>query len=106
MKKAYMLMLVVALTASLFAGCRNMGGSSTSTNAPTSSSTKPTVVPMPEIPLPSGTNTTSPSGTTLPVPSGSTNPSVGSTPGGASDPEGTTNVPGRAVRPSARGPRY
>lgn len=100
MKKAYMLMLVFALTASLFAGCRNMGGGTTSTsstNAP-SSSTKPPVVPMPEIPLPSGTNTTSPSGSTLPVPSGSTP--------GSSVPEGTGTVPGGAARRSARGPRY
>lgn len=61
MKKACIITLICVLTATLFAGCRNMGNTTTTTTKPgTSSSSRPTVVPMPEIPLPSGTNTTSP----------------------------------------------
>lgn len=92
MKKACIVTLIFVLTATIFTGCRNMGSTTQSTvNPGTSSSTRPTVVPMPEIPLPSGTNTTSPSGT--------------STPGGTDTPNGT-EMPGRAARHSARGPRY
>ncbi len=99
MKKASIMTLILVLTATLFTGCRNMGGNSTSstTTAPAaSSSTKPTVVPMPTLPLPSNSTT----------PGGATNPGETNTPGGATEP-GTSGVTGRgANRPSARGPRY
>lgn len=100
MKKAWMITLIFVLTATLFTGCRNMGNNTTnSTAAPgTSSSTRPTVMPTPEIPLPSGTNTTGPNATT--------NPGGTTIPGGSTGTEGTTGMPGRAARPSARGPRY
>lgn len=89
MKKACIITLIFVLTATLFAGCRNMGGTTQSTAKPgTSSSSRPTVVPMPEIPLPSGTNTTSPS-----------TPGSTGTPNGGN---GSTGMPGGA----ARGPRY
>ncbi len=98
MKKACIITLICVLTATLFAGCRNMGNTTTTTTKPgTSSSSRPTVVPMPEIPLPSGTNTTSPSRPSAP---GSTG-----LPGGSSAPGGT-EMPNRTARPSARGPRY
>ena len=99
MKKACIVTLIFVLTATIFTGCRNMGSTTQSTEKPgTSSSSRPTVVPMPEIPLPSGTNTTSPS-------NGTGTPGGISTPGASGAPNGT-EMPGRAARPSARGPRY
>ena len=94
MKKLCSIALIFVLTATVFTGCR--GGSSTNptTTAPGTSSTRPTVMPVPEIPLPTGTNTTAP---------GQDDPSL---PGGTADPEGTPGVPGRMKRPSARGNRY
>lgn len=100
MKKASIITLILVLTATLFTGCRNMGGTTNSTAPASSSLTKPTVVPAPEITTP-----TSPNGAT--TPGGATNP------GGENDPSGivtmpsTSEMPGRAgSRPSARGPRY
>ena len=94
MKKACIVTLIFVLTATLFTGCRNMGNNTThSTVAPgTSSSSKPTVVPTPEIPLPSDTHTTNPS----------SNPGTTTNPGSTAGTEGSTGVTGR----SARGPRY
>ncbi len=103
MKKLSIMTLIFVLTATLFAGCRNGNSTNPTTVAPgTSSSTRPTVMPTPEIPLPSGTNTTAPGGT-----NGST-PGTGSTPGGSNgtDGSGGTTLPGRMMQPSARGPRY
>lgn len=100
MKKLSIITLIFVLTATVFAGCRRNTDTNPTTVAPgTSSSTRPTVMPMPEIPMPSGTNTTAPGGT-----NGST-PGTDSTPGGSNGTDGTT-MPGRMVRPSARGPRY
>lgn len=94
MKKACIVTLIFVLTATIFTGCRNMGSTTQSTEKPgTSSSSRPTVVPMPEIPLPSGTN------------NGTGTPGGTSTPGASGVPNGT-EMPGRAARPSARGPRY
>lgn len=93
MKKMCSIALIFVLTATLFAGCR--GGNSTNPTTPSvTSSTQPTVMPKPEDPMPSGTNTTAPGG------------NGGQLPGGTSDPEGTPGVPGRMMRPSAQGPRY
>ena len=94
MKKICSIALIFVLTATLFAGCRGGGSTNpTTTVAPNaSSSTRPTVMPKPEVPMPSGTNTTTPGN--------------GAAHGGSADPEGTAGVPGRMARPSARGVRY
>ena len=56
MKKISIIVLIFVLTATLFAGCRNMGNNTT---APSSSTmTKPTVVPAPEITTSPTTSTT------------------------------------------------
>lgn len=92
-KKACILTLIFVLTATLFCGCGNRGNNTTGPMAPAaSSSTKPTLLPKPNLPLPSGTTGTNPGGMT--DPSNTTNPGD------------TTGLPGRAARPSARGPRY
>ncbi len=94
MKKASIMALVLVLTATMFAGCRNMGGQTTnSTQTPaTSSSTKPTVRPTPSLPLPSGSTTT---------PGGATDPSDATQPGTSGSTAGDA-----ARRPAGRGPRY
>ena len=80
MKKASIFMLILVLTAMLFAGCRNNGTNTTNSTVPTSSNTT-TVLPLPEV-------------TKSTAPTASTDPS-------------TTTMPGRsAARPSAKGPRY
>lgn len=79
MKKACIMSLILVLTATLFAGCRNMNDTTPTTTKPLpSSSTRPSTAPAPAIPTPSGTDTT---------------------------PNGTER-PNRMVRPSARAPRY
>ena len=56
MKKISIILLIFVLTATLFVGCRNMGNNTT---APSSSTmTKPTVVPAPEITTSPTTSTT------------------------------------------------
>ena len=103
MKKISIITLIFVLTATLFAGCRNGNSTNPTTVAPgTSSSTRPTVMPMPEIPMPSGTNTTAPGAGSTP---GGTNGGTDGT-GGTNGGTGGTTMPGRIVRPSARGPRY
>ena len=92
MKKASIMTLILVLTATLFAGCRNMGGNTTTPTSP--SLPKPTVAPT----------------------SSATQPSSSTTPGGASTPStpnstdatnpGGSGIEGRGMRPSARGPRY
>ena len=95
MKKTSIMALILVLTATLFAGCRNMGGNQGNTTTPVSSSTtKPTAAPTPQLPLPTGNTATTPGGATNPS-------SNGSMPG-----DGASGIEGRAVRPSARGPRY
>ena len=92
MKKASIMTLILVLTATLFAGCRNMGGNPGNTTTPMGSSLPTqTVAPMPELPMPTASNTTP----------GGTNATIGD----ATDP-GTSGITGRAMRPSARGPRY
>ena len=88
MKKASIMTLILVLTATLFAGCRNTGTNTTGSTAPVgSTSTTSTVMPMPDVTLP-------------------TEPSITTTPGGVTDPA-TGGMTGRAAsRPSARGPRY
>ena len=94
MKKACIITLIFVLMAVLFAGCRNMGDTTPTTIKPTtSSSTRPTVVPTPEIPMPSGTST---------VPSTPTNPGRPDT---TTMPSGT-EMPGRSGRAATRSPRY
>ena len=76
MKKISIILLIFALTATLFAGCRKMGDNTTGSTAPsTSTMTKPTIVPVPEI-------TTSPTTSTTEMPARN------------------------ASRPAAKGPRY
>ena len=87
MNKILMITLIFLLTATIFTGCRKMGNTTPSTGVPTSSSTKSTVVPMPEIPLPSGTNTTAPQGSN-------------------GVPEDAPPLPSRMRGPAAKGPRY
>ena len=85
MKKASIITLILVLTATLFAGCRNMGNTTNSTT-PSSSSTSTTAsaLPLPEI----------------------TKPSTSTTPSAETDPS-TTTMPGRSAgRPSSKGPRY
>jgi hypothetical protein len=81
MKKFCTIALVFVLTASLFTGC-GCPNTDMTTTAPLTSSTRPTVMPKPELPLPSGTNTTAPGGST-----------------------NDTTLPNRMVRPT-QGPRY
>ena len=81
MKKASIAILILVLTATLFAGCRNMGNNPSNTTVPTSSSTRPTVGPQLPLPTDSGNETT---------------------PGNP----GSSGIEGRNLRPSARGPRY
>ena len=98
MKKASIITMVLVLTATMFAGCRNMGGNPGNTTAPMGSSTRPTLSPNPQLPLPTGDLTTNPGG--------ATNPSDNTaTPGATTDP-GAPGIAGRALRPAARGPRY
>jgi hypothetical protein len=86
MRKFLIITLIFVLTATLFAGCRRMGDTNPSSDVPTSSSTTGTQATLPELPLPSGTNTTSPSGSDVP--------------------DSAPELPNRMVRPSAKGPRY
>ena len=97
MKKLCSIALIFVMVAALFAGCGRDDSTNPTGVTPDTSSTRPTVMPSPEIPMPSGTNTTSPSRPSAP---GST-----SLPGGSSAPGGT-EMPNRTARPSARGPRY
>ena len=83
MKNTSIIILILVLTATLFTGCRNTANTEPNTTVP-SSSTKPTVVPMPEIPTPSGSDTTAPT---------------------AIAPEGSSGMGDRAMRPGRRGPR-
>ena len=86
MKKASIITLILVLTATLFAGCRNMGNTTNSTTPSnsSSSSTTTTALPLPEI----------------------TKPSTSTTPSAETDPD-TTTMPGRSAgRPSSKGPRY
>ena len=79
MKKTCIMSLILVLTATLFAGCRNMNDTTPTTTKPLpSSSTKSTTAPAPAIPAPSG---------------------------GDATPNGT-ELPNRMVRPTARTPRY
>ena len=87
MKKLCSIALIFVMVAALFAGCGRDDSTNPTGVTPDTSSTRPTVMPSPEIPMPSGTNTTAPSN--------------GGTEGGIND----TTLPGRMVRP-ARGPRY
>lgn len=64
MKKFSVIALVFALTALLFAGCRNTTNPTTTTKLPaTSATTQSTVLPSPDITLPM--DTTAPENTTL-----------------------------------------
>ena len=59
MKKISIIVLVFVLTATVFAGCRKMDNNTTGSTAPGSStSTKPTIVPAPEITTSPTTSTT------------------------------------------------
>lgn len=98
MKKASILALIFVLTATLFAGCRNMGNNTTGTNMTPASSSSSTMLPLPERPLPSGPSTTNPGG--------AMNPSDSTTTPGVVTEPGTSGINGRSARPSARGPRY
>ena len=85
MKKTSIVILILVLTATLFAGCRNMGNNPGNTTVPTSSTAKPTMGP--QLPLP----------TDNPTDSGND-----ATPGDPSN----SGIEGKTLRPSARGPRY
>lgn len=88
MKKTSIAILILVLTATLFAGCRNMGNTPGNTTVPTASTIRPSVGP--QLPLPS-VNPTTPGANTMP---------------GDSTEPGTSGIEGRTMRPSARGPRY
>ena len=89
MKKLCSIALIFVLTATLLAGCRGAADTNPTNSAPdASSSTQPTLMPKPEVPAPSGTDSTAPNG-------------GDGTDGGVIDP----TMPNRMVRPT-RGPRY
>lgn len=68
MKKVCALALVLALSALIFAGCRDMTNTTSTTKIPaTSATTQSTVLPSPDITLPMDTTTT-----TEPTPTDST----------------------------------
>ena len=85
MKKASLMALILVLTATLFAGCRNTGNTATGTNPTTKPMTTTTTVA--ELPLPTKPGTTDPAS------------------GNATDPS-STGMPGKSIRPSAKAPRY